>query len=215
MMKASGIGMRWFVGFGAALLLSATALAQDGWGTVNPSQPAAAQPAALQPAATQPAATTPAAAEPTAPAMGWGTTTQPGTAPAAGWGGTGELANQERCQAAGKSLVVASVVIDLCAVLLGVFLWWLMSRKAWMNGGLRFALPLLLFAAGATVLVALDPFADQTRKACLASLEFAKYVTLSSLASWVRGLVLGAAPTIGAYALGVMLMSVLGARGRR
>jgi hypothetical protein len=123
--------------------------------------------------------------------------------------GTGESAglacDQERCQRAGNVFLITCGVVDAAAILLAFLFWWLATWKLWWNRLARLLVMLLLGAGAALVVIALNPFAGDVLKCCLASGDLARYVLLSEVAPWPRGLVAGAAPT----AIGFILLLIL------
>jgi hypothetical protein len=108
--------------------------------------------------------------------------------------GAGIGCDQERCEGAGRTFLIAAAIVDVAAVLIGFLLWLLFTRKNWLTPLTSFLLIAFLAAGCAMVVIALNPFADAVWKCCIASGDLARYVALSDLAAWPRGAVVGAAP---------------------
>lgn len=109
------------------------------------------------------------------------------------------------CSRAATSFWIALAAYDVGMLLLAFFFYWTLSRRGSWNALWRFLVPLILFSAGALVLVALDPARDPNYLACLADTENARLIPLSGLSAWPRGLVLGLVPVLIAHVLVVLL----------
>jgi ABC-type molybdate transport system permease subunit len=113
--------------------------------------------------------------------------------------GDGLACDQERCQQANNSFLVAAAVLDVLLIVIGFLVWRLASARQWLGGPLgRWLILGLAFSVIGLAIIALNPFANDTLKCCMAS-ENSRYLTMAGMAGWIRGLALGAGPVFGGF----------------
>ncbi len=119
---------------------------------------------------------------------------------------------QRSCEVAGKSLIYTMVAIDAVGLLAAILIWFFFTKKVWFHGPFqRFIIAGGLAAVAAMVVIALNPFADNVLKCCLASGDMVRFLTFSSIVTkpWIAGLVMGAVPVMVSFFIFMIIQSIV------